>query len=52
MGKVTMGEAVGLLKAFIRENGIEVLNVAGSRGSKVPEIYYKTLQVVAGSISS
>ena len=50
MGKVTVDEGVALLGAFIHENGIEVLNVAGSRGSKDPEIYDKTFQVIEKSI--
>ena len=50
MGKVTAVEAVDLLKAFIHANGIEVLNVAGSRGSKDPEIFGKTFQVVEKAI--
>ncbi len=31
-------EAVGLLQGFIQENGVEVLNVAGSRASKDKDI--------------
>ena len=50
MAKVTATGGVDLLKDFIRENSIEVLNVAGSRGSKDPEIYGKTFQVIEKSI--
>ena len=50
MGEVTVEEAADLLKDFIQENGIEILNVAGSRGSKDPEIYGKTFGVVERSI--
>ena len=46
MDEVTVEEAAGLLREFIQENGIEILNVAGSRGSKDPEIYGKTFSVV------
>jgi hypothetical protein len=46
MGEVTVEEAADLLKGFILENGVEILNVAGSRGSKAPEIYRKTFGVV------
>ncbi len=46
MGKVDIDKAVGQLKAFIDENEIEVLNVAGSRASKDSEIYGKTFEVV------
>jgi hypothetical protein len=50
MNKITVVEAVHLLTAFIRENSIEVLNVAGSGGSKDPEIYGQTFQVVEKAI--
>jgi hypothetical protein len=50
MGEVTMEEAVALLRGFIQENDIEILNVAGSRGSKDPEIYGKTFTVLEMSI--
>ncbi len=46
MDKVTVEEAAGLLKEFIQENRVEILNVAGSRGSKDPEIYGKTFRVM------
>jgi hypothetical protein len=51
MEKVTVEEAAILLKDFIQENGIEVLNVAGSRGSKDSEIHGKAFQVVEKSIT-
>ena len=50
MEKVTLDEAVDLLRAFIHKNGIEVLNVAGRRESKDPDIYDKTFQVIEKSI--
>ncbi len=46
MGKLSVDEAGELLKGFIDENGIEVLNVAGSRASKDALIYEKTHQVI------
>ena len=46
MDKVSVEEAVDLLMGFIRENGVEILNVAGTRGSKDPEIYGKTFGVL------
>lgn len=46
MGEVTVEEAAVLLRVFIQENGVDILNVAGSRGSKDPEIYGKTFSVV------
>jgi len=51
MGKVAVAKGIELLKAFIHENEIEILNVAGSRGSKDPEIYGKAFQVVEKSIT-
>ena len=50
MDKVTVDKAVESLKAFIDENRIEVLNVAGSRGSKDPEIYDKAFLVIEKSL--
>ena len=50
MSKMSVDEAVGLLMAFVDENGIEVLNVAGSRASKDSEIYGKTFEVVEGAV--
>jgi hypothetical protein len=49
--KITVEEAAGLLKDFIQGNGILVLNVAGSRGSKDPEIYGKTFAVVETTLT-
>jgi hypothetical protein len=50
MEEATVEEAADLLKDFIQKNEIEILNVAGSRGSKDPEIYGKTFGVVERSI--
>jgi len=50
MDKVTVNEAVGILSDFIKENTINVLNVAGSRASKDNLIYEKTSEVVEGAI--
>ena len=46
MDKVSVEEAADLLRSFLQENGIEILNVAGSRGSKDPEIYSKVFGVM------
>jgi putative molybdenum carrier protein len=46
MSKVDIGKAVGLLTAFVDEDNIKVLNVAGSRASKDSLIYEKTFAVV------
>lgn len=46
MNKVTVEKVADLLKDFIQKNRIEILNIAGSRGSKGPEIYTKTSLVL------
>jgi hypothetical protein len=51
MDKLSVDEAGGLMKGFIDENAIEVLNVAGSRASKDALIYEKTFGVVEGVIT-
>ena len=51
MSQITVVEAVDLLKDFIHENGIEVLTVAESRGSKDTDIYGQTFHVIKKSIS-
>lgn len=50
MNKVTVTGAADLLKVFVCEKEIDTLNVAGSRGSKDPDIYNKTFQVLEKSI--
>lgn len=52
MNKVTVEKAVDLLQDFMQNNGIEILNVTGSRASKDPEVYDKTFQVVEKSITA
>jgi hypothetical protein len=46
MNKVTVEKGADLLHDFIENNGIEILNVAGSRASKDPDICTKTSQVL------
>ena len=41
-------KAIRMISDWIDENGIEVLNVAGSSASKDPAIYDKTLQILTG----
>jgi hypothetical protein len=48
MDKLSVPEAIGLLKEFVANNDIDILNVAGSRASKDSEIYGKTFEVVGG----
>ena len=52
MAELSVEEAADMLRGLILENGIEILNVAGSRGSKDHEIYSKTFQVVEKSITT
>ena len=42
-------KAVRLVSEWISDNGIKVLNVAGSSASKDPAIYDKTLQILTGA---
>lgn len=49
---ITEGEAVQELAAFIEDNGIEVLNVAGSRGSRDPALYGKVYKVMVEVLHS
>jgi len=44
-------ESVDAIKKFLKKNNIKVLNVAGNRGSKVPEIYDFTKILLAASIT-
>ena len=48
MDKLSIDDAVELLKDFVDKNGVGVLNVAGSRANKDFEIYGKTFEVVGG----
>ncbi|NTW87840.1 MAG: hypothetical protein HGB26_01665 [Desulfobulbaceae bacterium] len=51
MNTVVIDEAVKVLKDFVDENCVEVLNVAGSRGSKDSLIYGKVFEIVYSSMS-
>ncbi|WP_319381819.1 YpsA SLOG family protein [Thiomicrorhabdus sp.] len=44
--ELTVAQAAGLLEQFISEAGIEILNVAGPRASKSPQIYPYVKQVL------
>lgn len=46
MGKMSLPYATRLLKSWIVDNGINVLNVAGPRASKDPKIYDMTMDVL------
>lgn len=51
MDEIVSEVAVDLLSTFILENRVQVLNVAGSRASKDPDIYGKTFQVIEKSLT-
>ena len=51
MANVTIEGAVELLKAFVEEHGVEILNVAGAKASKDPEIYDATFAVVERTLA-
>ena len=46
LDKVSLSEAVEIIRTWVETNKIEVLNVAGPRASKDPEIYGKTLNIL------
>jgi len=52
MDKATVDEAVSSLSDFIKENTINILNVAGSRASKDNLIYKTTSEIVEGGIAT
>ena len=43
---MTMAYASRMLVSWLTDNGIKVLNVAGTRGSKDPEIYEDTVELL------
>jgi hypothetical protein len=46
LNTTTPAEAARRIRAWLDENKIRVLNVAGSRASKAPAIYQKTVQIL------
>jgi len=46
------GNVVQTLRTFIEENDIQVLNVAGSRGSRDPALYGKVFKIIVEAIRS
>ena len=51
LAKLTNEEAMHVFVNFIEQNDIEVLNVAGSRGSKDSVLYDKVVSIVAAILS-
>ncbi len=52
LSATTEVEAVQTLGAFIEGNDIQVLNVAGSRGSRDHELYGKVFKIMVGALRS
>ena len=50
LNKVSIGEGAELVGTWVENNKIKVLNVAGSRASKAPEIYDLTKQILKAAI--
>jgi hypothetical protein len=48
LNKVPEYHAVFLVRKWMYENGVEILNVAGPRASKDPEIYKKVFDIIKG----
>lgn len=48
MDEMSMPYAVHLLKSWVSDNGIKILNVAGARASADPEIYNATTKIIEG----
>lgn len=47
---ISMSYASRMLSSWLTDNGIKVLNVAGTRGSKDPEIYGATSRLLEGTL--
>ena len=52
LSATTEGDAVQTLVTFSEENDIQVLNVAGSRGSRDPVLYDKVFKIMVGALKS
>ena len=52
LSATTEGDVVQTLVTFIEENDIQVLNVAGSRGSRDPVLYDKVFKIMVGALRS
>ena len=47
---MSMSYASRMLSSWLTDNGIKILNIAGSRGSKDPEIYSATVKLLEGTL--
>lgn len=50
LNSISMSYASRMLSSWLTDNGIKILNVAGSRGSKDPEIYGATVKLLEGTL--
>lgn len=46
LARAPLEDVAQMLKVFVKDKGIKTLNVAGSRGSKAPDIYLKVRRVL------
>ena len=52
MDKMSVSDAVKTVESWLDRNSIQVLNVAGSRASKDPEIYKTTVEILKTALTS
>jgi hypothetical protein len=52
LSQVDNKEAVSILSSWLKKNQVEILNVAGSRASKDPEIYTKVFEIIKALLTS
>lgn len=50
--KITIHEAINIVRTWVKENNIKVLNVSGSRESKSPGIYDSTHKIILGVLEN
>lgn len=50
MNKISIQDAVNTIRSWIDRNNVQVLNVAGPRASKNPEIYDKVIEVLEATL--
>jgi len=46
LDRVSLSDAAGIVRVWVEQNGIEILNVAGPRASKAPSIYNSTIKIL------
>jgi hypothetical protein len=50
LGKTSYPEAARMIREWIGQNGIRIMNVAGVRGSEDPEIYQAVMELLEASL--